>query len=58
MKRAFFFCFAIVAMDFDCMKKVIDDRNSVRVFNGKKIEEGVLEEILGYSLVIEQQDVT
>ncbi|KAK8831542.1 hypothetical protein WA577_000626 [Blastocystis sp. JDR] len=38
------------AMDFDCMKKVIDDRNSVRVFNGKKIEEGVLEEILGYSL--------
>ena len=45
-------------MDFDCMKKVIDDRNSVRVFNGKKIEEGVLEEILGYSLVIEQQNVT
>ena len=40
------------------MKKVIDDRNSVRVFSGKKIEEGVLEEILGYSLVIEQQDVT
>ena len=34
------------------MQKVINDRDSVRVFNGKKIEEGVLEEIRGYSLVI------
>ena len=40
-------------MEFEHMKKVIDDRNSTRLFNGKKIEEGVLEEILGYSLVIE-----
>lgn len=39
-------------MEFACMQKVINDRDSVRVFNGKKIEEGVLEEILGYSLVI------
>ena len=54
MEAPFFFCFAIGTMDFECMKKVIDDRNSTRVFNGKKIEEGVLEEILGYSLVIGQ----
>lgn len=38
-------------MDFECMKKVIAERHSVRVFSGEPIEEGVMEEILGYSLV-------
>lgn len=33
------------------MKKVIANRHSVRVFTGEPIEEGVMEEILGYSLV-------
>lgn len=50
--QLFFFVFAAEKMEFACMQKVINDRDSVRVFNGKKIEEGVLEEILGYSLVI------
>lgn len=39
-------------MDFECMKKVIAERHSVRVFTGEPIEEGVMEEILGYSLVL------
>lgn len=33
------------------MKKVVTDRHSVRAFTGAPIEEGVMEEILGYSLV-------
>lgn len=39
-------------MDFECMKKVVEDRHSVRVFKKQAIPEGVLETILGYSLVL------
>lgn len=33
------------------MKKVVTDRHSVRAFTGAPIEDGIMEEILGYSLV-------
>ena len=38
-------------MDFECMKKIVEDRHSVRVFKKQEIPENVLETILGYSLV-------
>ena len=38
-------------MDFECMKKIVEDRHSVRKFTGEPIEKGVMEEILGYALV-------
>lgn len=38
-------------MDFECMKQVVEDRHSVRVFANQQLPEGVLETILGYSLV-------
>lgn len=38
-------------MDFECMKKIVMDRHSVRKFTGEPIEKGVMEEILGYALV-------
>ncbi|KNB44117.1 nitroreductase family protein [Blastocystis sp. subtype 4] len=37
-------------MDFECMKKIVEDRHSVRVFKKQEIPENVLETILGYSL--------
>ncbi|KAK8805204.1 hypothetical protein WA538_001632 [Blastocystis sp. DL] len=37
-------------MDFECMKQVVEDRHSVRVFANQQLPEGVLETILGYSL--------
>lgn len=36
---------------YEQLKKITEDRHSVRAFDGKPIEDGVLEEILGYSLV-------
>lgn len=38
-------------MDFECMKKIVEDRHSVRKFTGEPIEKGLMEEILGYALV-------
>ena len=38
-------------MDFECMKKVVEDRHSVRVFTKQDIPEDILGEIMGYSLV-------
>lgn len=34
------------------MKKIVEDRHSVRIFKKQEIPENVLETILGYSLVI------
>ena len=39
-----------MSSDYELVKKVTEDRHSVRAFDGKPIEDGVLEEILGYSL--------
>lgn len=41
-----------MSSDYELVKKVTEDRHSVRAFDGKPIEDGVLEEILGYSLVL------
>lgn len=41
----------LMADDFECLKKLILSRQSVRVFNGQPLEPGVLETILGYALV-------
>ena len=46
------FCYnKLMADDFECLKKLILSRQSVRVFNGQPLEPGVLETILGYALV-------
>ena len=52
MMKVFVFINCVVKMDFECMKKVVNARHSVRVFKKQTIPEGVLETILGYSLVI------
>ena len=44
-------------MDFECMKKVVEDRHSVHVFKKQAIPDGVLETILGYSLVLPMEYV-
>lgn len=38
-------------MDFDILRTVVITRQSIREFNNKQIAPGVLETILGYSLV-------
>ena len=38
-------------MDFDILKTVVVSRQSIREFSNKQIAPGVLETILGYSLV-------
>lgn len=38
-------------MDFDILRTVVISRQSIREFNNKQIAPGVLETILGYSLV-------
>ena len=43
----------VIKMYFECMKKVVNARRSVRVFKKQAIPEGVLETILGYSLVLD-----
>ena len=48
----FVFINCVIKMDFECMKNVVNARHSVRVFKKQAIPEGVLETILGYSLVI------
>ena len=45
-------------MDFEQLKKVVLDRHTVRVFTNEPIENGVMEEILGYSLVFSLFDAT
>lgn len=52
MLSKFHFIIDLKTMDFECMKKVVEDRHSVRVFKKQAIPEGVLETILGYSLVL------
>lgn len=34
------------------MKKIVEDRHSVRKFTGEPIDKGLMEEILGYALVL------
>lgn len=41
-----------MSSDFEKLKNVVLTRESVRAFSGEPLEKGVLEEILGYSLVI------
>ena len=48
----------ICRMDFEQLKKVVLDRHTVRVFTNTPIENGVMEEILGYSLVFLLFDTT
>lgn len=48
----FVFTNCVIKMDFECMKSVVKARRSVRVFKKQALPEGVLETILGYSLVI------
>ena len=37
--------------DFEQLKRVVLERESNKAFSGEALPEGVLEEILGYSLV-------
>lgn len=41
-----------MATDFDILKSVVLTRESIRAFNNDPLEKGVLETILGYSLVL------
>ena len=41
-----------MATDFDILKSVVFTRESIRAFNNDPLEKGVLETILGYSLVL------
>ena len=40
-----------MATDFDILKSFVLTRDSIRAFNNDPLEKGVLETILGYSLV-------
>lgn len=42
--------------DFELLKKVVLTRESIKAFNGQPLDEGVLEEILGYALVFHTYD--
>lgn len=51
-QTSFIFVFiSNMSNSYEQLKKITQDRHSVRAFDGKPIEKGVLEEILGYSLV-------
>ena len=41
-----------MATDFDILKSVVFTRESIRAFNNDPLEKGVLETILGFSLVL------
>lgn len=45
-----------MSSDFEKLKSVVLTRESVRAFSGEPLEKGVLEEILGYALVISEFD--
>ena len=40
-------------MDFEVLKKLTLTRQTIKEFNSRQLDPGVLEEILGYSLVME-----
>lgn len=42
-------------MDFEVLKKITLTRQTIKEFNSRQLDQGVLEEILGYSLVGESQ---
>ena len=47
----FFYTFLSMSQDFENLKRIVLERRSVRMFNKQPLPEGVLETILGYSLV-------
>ena len=42
-------------MDFEVLKKITLTRQTIKEFNSRQLDQGVMEEILGYSLVSELQ---